>query len=57
MIPQILYLLLVSMGLGIVLSQHGEPKEGEYNFYVTLTVAVVESLILYWGGFFDVFFS
>lgn len=32
--------------------QHGKPKTGEHNFYVTFIATVIELLLLGAGGFF-----
>lgn len=50
--PQIIYLFLVILGLGICLERHGKPKTGEYNFFVDLFSAVLAFGLLYWGNFF-----
>lgn len=50
--PQLLFLVLTCLGVGISLAKHGEKKEGNYNFYTSLVSAVIYILILYWGGFF-----
>lgn len=50
----IVYLFLNAMGLGMNLVKHGEPKDGEYNFWASLiatliTVSIVVMAIK--GGF------
>ncbi len=57
MTPQILYLVMWAFGLGIVISHHGEPRDEEYNFFLSLAVSLVILGLLFWGGFFDPFFS
>jgi hypothetical protein len=57
MLPQICYLLLVALGIGIALSEHGKPKEGKHNFLTHLIGVSVGLAILYWGGFFDPLFT
>ncbi len=51
-LPQIIYLTLVCLSLGIAIEQHGKPKEGINNFWVTLIGTVISILLLAWGGFF-----
>ncbi len=33
MLPQIIYLLLLSLGLGVIMAKHGEPQR-PYNIWV-----------------------
>lgn len=49
--PQIVWIALIAASLGIGLAKHGEPRE-DYNFFIALISAVVETAILIWGGFF-----
>ena len=53
MMPQIIYVILTILGMGIVIAKHGSPKEGNYNFLHSLIVTAIQISILYWGGFFD----
>ena len=55
MTPQIILIILYAISLGIIITKHGEDKEGKHNFVVTLISNAVVLGILYWGGFFDVF--
>ena len=55
--PQIVYLIITAMGVGLALSRHGKPKEGKDNFWVSLIVTVAVWYLLYVGHFFDVFFK
>jgi len=50
--PQIVYAGILFMNLGMSLVKHGEPREGKYNFLVTLVAALLEFWILKAGGFF-----
>ena len=50
-VPQIIYLSLILLSLGIVISKHGEPQ-GNYNFWSTLISAIIQIIILKVGGFF-----
>lgn len=51
-LPQIIYLTLVFIGLGITIEQHGKPKEGINNFWVTFIAQAFTIYLLAWGGFF-----
>lgn len=50
-IPQICYIVLITLGLGISLAKHGEPK-GDYNFFTTLIAVAIQIGLLILGGFF-----
>lgn len=51
-LPQMIYLGLVLMGLGINLARHGEFKGGRYNFWTGLLAVGLQMSLLAWGGFF-----
>lgn len=51
-LPQIIYLTLMFLGLGIAIEQHGKPKEGITNFWVTFLATAISVSLLAWGGFF-----
>lgn len=51
-IPQAIMLAIVCMNLGMSLALHGQEKQGEYNFWVTLIGMALELSLLYAGGFF-----
>jgi hypothetical protein len=51
--PQITYLVLAVLGIGISLAKHGEPKTGEHNFLTTVLAFALICWILYEGGFFN----
>ena len=55
MLPQIIYVAIVILGLGVELERHGKPKEGKYNFITSALVTGLVFGLLYWGGFFDAF--
>lgn len=52
-IPQIILLSLALLGTWIDAWLHGKPKDGNHNFFVSLTKRIVLLLILYYGGFFN----
>ena len=49
--PQIIYLSLIFLSLGLHLGKHGESM-GNYNFFVKLFDVCATLGLLYWGGFF-----
>lgn len=52
MLPQLVFLLLTALDLGLTLAQHGQPRE-PHNFWASLLIAASALIILYLGGFFD----
>lgn len=50
--PQVIYLAISLIGVGISLAEHGKPKEGKHSVFVTLFATVVGYVLLYKGGFF-----
>jgi hypothetical protein len=50
-VPQICYIVIITLGLGISLAKHGEPQ-GDYNFFTTLIAAAIQIGLLILGGFF-----
>lgn len=55
MIYTIIILVLIVLGVGMSLAKHGELREGEYNFWLSLFVAALEIWLLYKSGVFNVF--
>lgn len=51
-IYQIIIIILYSMSLGIALVNHGKPKQGNENFWITLISVLINLFILIQGGFF-----
>lgn len=54
--PQLIYLGLSVLGLGVILANHGKPRE-PHNFVATFIVTILVWTILWWGGFFDPLFG
>lgn len=53
-IPEIIWIALNFMGLGIALVKHGQSRNGErYNFWISGLALVINVALLWWGGFFD----
>jgi hypothetical protein len=55
--PQIVYLILFLIGLGIAIERHGKEKTGKENFLTTFISGIAILYLLYMGHFFDVFFK
>lgn len=55
MIYTIIILVLIVLGVGMSLAEHGESRDGEYNFWLSLFVAALEIWLLYKAGVFNVF--
>lgn len=51
-IPQICFIVLIALGLGISLAKHGEYREDKYNFFTTLIGSLIYVGLLILGGFF-----
>jgi len=54
MIAQIIVMLLFMANLCLIANKHGKVHP-EYNFWVSLFDATLITLLLWWGGFWDVF--
>lgn len=50
--PQITYLILTFVGLGIAIERHGKPKIGTHDFVVDIVATSIVLGLLYAGGFF-----
>lgn len=55
MIATIILLVLQILELGIALAKHGEPKEGDYNFWAELIAVLILIVLYYHAGLFDNF--
>lgn len=51
--PQIIYIVIVSLSLGVYMTKHGEEKSGQYDFWVEFISKLFIIGLLYWGGFFN----
>jgi len=54
MIPQLIIIVLMSLGLGVHMVKHGDEKDSKYNFFWKLLSISITLSILYSGGFFNV---
>jgi hypothetical protein len=52
MLPQITMIIILCIGFGISLANHGKPRSEE-NAFIVFVSTVITLAILYWGGFFD----
>ena len=50
--PQIIYIALSALALGITAAQHGQPRSGKENFWEMLLAIALHMGLLCWGGFF-----
>lgn len=50
--PQVIWISLAMLNLGFVAALHGQPREENYSFWLTLTAASIHVALLKWGGFF-----
>ena len=55
MIATIILLVLHVLDLGINLGKHGEPKSGNYNFWVSLICSTIIIYLYYKAGLFNNF--
>lgn len=52
-LPQIIMLVILTLGLGMNLAKDGEYKTGEkYSFGTSFIATAINFAVLYWGGFF-----
>jgi hypothetical protein len=50
--PQIVYLALTCISIGVSCARHGKPREGKENAFTTITAAAIACWLMYEGGFF-----
>jgi len=50
-VPQIIFIVLLSMQLGMAIAKHGEPRLPYHAGWAVANIILVTGL-LYWGGFF-----
>lgn len=51
-VPQVIYLALMGLSLGVEMTKHGQPKTGKHNFGVMLIALAIQIALMRWGGFF-----
>lgn len=47
--PLILLAILNMFGLFMTAYQHGRPKKGKENFFLTFTAALIQWALIYWA--------
>lgn len=50
--PQIIMIVIDAVNLAVAAVHHGEPKEENYNVFISLIALAIQLAILTWGGFF-----
>jgi uncharacterized membrane protein len=50
--PQIIWIVWMTLGLGLYMALHDKPKTGKYNFWIGLITVALQAALLWWGGFF-----
>tara|TARA_R110002074_G_scaffold119628_2_gene252880 strand:+ start:473 stop:643 length:171 start_codon:yes stop_codon:yes gene_type:complete len=54
MIPQLIFLFLLTLGLGISFAKYGQQKESNiYNGWIGIGNFIITLGLLYWGWFFN----
>ena len=54
MAPQIIVIVYLFLVLLIASHYHGKPRTGNYNLWGSFAFSIIVLLLLFWGGFFDV---
>lgn len=49
--PQIILIVLMTLGLGMSIADHGRPKTGKTSATAALIANIILFGLLYWGGF------
>lgn len=52
-IPQIIFIVISCIGLGVEAQRHGQPRTGNYNVNIVVLATIIQFGLLYWGGFFS----
>lgn len=55
LIATLILMSLMVSGLTIALVKHGEPKKERWNFWVQFIATIIEVILFYYAGLFDVF--
>ena len=51
-IPQVIFVILVTMDITVDMCWHGKKLEGKHNVLLTAATNALLIGLLYWGGFF-----
>lgn len=57
MTAQIIFIAILLLDLVVAGYKHNKPKEGNYNMFADIFNIALITVLLYWGGFFDVLFK
>lgn len=52
-IPQVIFVILMTMDITIDLCCHRQPRDGKHNVWWALFADSAFAALLYWGGFFE----
>lgn len=50
--PQIFLLAIYVLNIAVVAAHHGEPREENYDVFISLLALAIQLALLTWGGFF-----
>ncbi|UWG96827.1 hypothetical protein LPY66_18410 [Dehalobacter sp. DCM] len=50
--PQIIYIVLIALSLGINIAEHGKPRSNNNAWYAVISAAITTGILI-WGGFFS----
>lgn len=50
--PQLVWITLALVGVGIAIEQHGKPRTGKHNMWSSIVAFILAWFTLYFGGFF-----
>ena len=53
MAPQIIWIVITTLGISSACFKHGHPKDGVESAWITMFASVLNWGLMYWGGFFD----
>lgn len=56
-LPQIIWITIFLIGVGISLQKNGEPRTGKHSAASDLITSAVFIGLFYWGGWFDPIFN
>lgn len=51
--PQIIYIVLIAIGVGSAMAKYGQPKTDKYDLTDVLISPAIVVGLLWWGGFFS----
>ncbi len=51
-LPQITFIVLLAIDLGIAMAKHGQPRKGQHNFIASLVASAILLFLVWRGGFF-----